>query len=796
MPAPNTDDHDPWPCDVASLFAASKWIWPDHLHWDLHNCYALFRREFSLSRLPREAIISLTADQSYQLYVNGQYICRGPARGYQKHWPYDEADIRPALRKGRNVIAIRAYNPGHSNFQYLTQGYAGLLVALKLGAQTIVSDQTWRGRRQSGVQRDTMPSSVQLFCQEHIDLREENPAWMEPDFDDSSWKVSMAEQPWSALPWQHLEARGLPLLDEHEIAPAWVIGKARGRSACGYESPRDVSRVLAGEGLTHRPTAADSPIVIPPTGPRKWRRILLDFGHTVVGSLGLRIRGASGGEIIDTFCSETIDAKTLAPHHQPDEGSRPAFSQRLVCPAGDFSHTFYHVHGFRYLTITVRDSSTTLEISPFVRTAIYPLNIKGTFQSSDGDLNKIWQACVRTQQQCSLDAYVDTPWREQAQWWGDARVQAWNTFYLAADDRLLRRGIRSLAGQQTPDGLTYGHAPTMAHNCVLPDFSLIWLLTLWDHYWQTGSTEIFATQQKVVEDVLHYFKASLHPKLGLARHDPRHKPFLDWTALYREGCPAVLNLWLLITLERLSILYTLTGNRRQALSLKRWARQLRQAILLLVNGQGLLRDGCDEQGRPVKETSIHAQTLALMANLNPASEDAMMRRVLIPFIREEKTFAAKPSAYWITYVFTTLQERGYGAEVVAYIRRHWQAMGEYGTTWENFAPKLGVESFSHAWSAHPIYHFAQILGGIRQTSPSWRTIDFRPSFLTANCEVAVPTPLGTISSRWHVKGRQVDLSLDLPPGLEATAFLPGRRKQIVQKHLSSSFELPSSIPSP
>jgi len=57
--------------------------------------------------------------------VNGEYVCRGPARGYQKSWPFDEVDIEKWLKKGRNVIAVRAYNPGRSNFQYIHQGYAG-----------------------------------------------------------------------------------------------------------------------------------------------------------------------------------------------------------------------------------------------------------------------------------------------------------------------------------------------------------------------------------------------------------------------------------------------------------------------------------------------------------------------------------------------------------------------------------------------------------------------------------------------------------------------------------------------
>jgi hypothetical protein len=45
-----------------------------------------------------------------------------------------------------------------------------------------------------------------------------------------------------------------------------------------------------------------------------------------------------------------------------------------------------------------------------------------------------------------------------------------------------------------------------------------------------------------------------------------------------------------------------------------------------------------------------------------------------------------PSAYWITYVFTVLIERGREQDVVDLIKKHWLPMVEHGTTWEAFTP--------------------------------------------------------------------------------------------------------------
>ena len=126
----------------------------------------------------------------------------------------------------------------------------------------------------------------------------------------------------------------------------------------------------------------------------------------------------------------------------------------------------------------------------------YPLSMKSRFQTSDAEWNAIWKICCHTQEVCCADAYMDTPWREQGQWWGDARVQARNSFFLDGDPRLLVRGIRSIAGQSAPNGLTSGVAPCCRKGMILPDFSLTWILTIYDLYWQTGSLKLFREQHR------------------------------------------------------------------------------------------------------------------------------------------------------------------------------------------------------------------------------------------------------------------------------------------------------------
>ena len=776
--------------DRRKIFERSRWIWPESHNWDLYNSYAVFRKSFAVSKIPAKAPLFITADQSYQLYVNGKYICRGPARGFQRSWPYDEVDVRRHLQRGTNTLAIRAHNPGFSNFQYLSQGYAGLLVAAQWGNVAIHSDKTWKCRRQSGVHRDTVPTSLQLFCQEHIDLRAEDPGWMAPEFDDTSWTGLVAEHPWNGMPWSSLEPRGIPMLEETVVLPSECLGESSARCARQYRTTRDIARLRFTEGLGHKPCSSDiGSIRVEPSGSGRFRSFLIDFGKTVVGSIGFHISDAVGGEIIDTLHTETIDSRTLSPHFVPDQGCRMAFGHRLICRPGRQTHTFYHAFGFRYAIITVRDSRSTMAISPFLRTTLYPLEKKGGFRSSDGELNRIWDACAWTERVCSLDAFVDTPWREQAQWWGDARVQAKNTFFLSGDTRLFRRGIQQIGMETTPDGVTYGHAPTMAHNCVLPDFTLIWMLTLWDFYWQTGSLEPFVANQGPIARALKYFGEHLDPKSGLVGYDERYWLFLDWTGLFKDGYSAVYNLWLLIALEKLAQLHRLAGSIRDSESLSGRAKKLRSAISKLVRKDGLIADGMTFDGQQVDSASIHAQTLAVMAAVRPDNHTTQFQNVLLPFIRGELVPEVSPSSYWITYVFEVLTDAGFGAEVVEFIRRKWKPMADFGTTWENFSPRPGEWSFSHAWSAHPLYHLMQTVGGIRQSQVGWKEIIFRPVFYSNYSRSTVPTPLGEIRSFWERKDRELVVELNLPEGMSARIILPNTKIEQIRGH--KKWKIPS-----
>lgn len=754
-------------------FDGAYWIWSENLGWDLYNGYVLMRRSIVLDGNPEEALVHISADQSYQLYINGKFVCRGPARGFQDSWPYDTVDVADYMHAGENIIAVRAYNPGFGNFQYVSRAYAGFIFDACFDGERLVSDDTWKVRRQEGIERGTVPVSIQQFPQEHIDLRIEPQDWMSSEFDDSEWNTPFKRLAYT-IPWPKMEPRGIPMLEEFCDDQSQLIAEDSGLCASGYRQVRDVVGLRHSEGfnLIGKNSMQGGALRLGPSQASGFCSYLFDLGEVKVGSLELEVFGCRGGEIIDTLHVETINEETLVPDLKIPEWCRMAFGSRLVCREGANRHRFFHFYGYRYLLITVRDVPASLDAKFHLHRVAYPLKKNGTFASSDNRLTRIWEACECTQRLCSLDAYVDTPWREQAQWWGDARIQAWNTFHLDGDTRLFERGIRQVGTQLTPEGLTFGHAPTSSHHCVLPDFCLIWILTVWDHYWQAGSFELFKENHSIAQGILKYFKAHMDSDCGLVQHDPKHWLFLDWSELPAEGCPTLLSLWLLYTLERYSELCQLVDIQDDLLEVDQWAKTLRATLSNMVSADGLLGDGYAVDGKAYPSASIHVQTLASMLEITPEHRGAMFSKRILPWLRGESNETIVPSCYWAAYVLEEANRRGYGVDAVSCMHREWAEMAEFGTTFERFDGELGSSSRSHAWSAHPLYLLMQTVGGVRQTAPGWSEIHFEPVLYGKNCQTVIPTPLGKIQSSWSITGDTVDAELSLPEGMSASVYLP------------------------
>ena len=70
------------------------------------------RKTLMLAAVPSNYIVRVSADNRFVLYVNGQRVGDGPARGDLVHWRYERFDLAPLLKPGENLISATVWNWG------------------------------------------------------------------------------------------------------------------------------------------------------------------------------------------------------------------------------------------------------------------------------------------------------------------------------------------------------------------------------------------------------------------------------------------------------------------------------------------------------------------------------------------------------------------------------------------------------------------------------------------------------------------------------------------------------------
>lgn len=149
----------------------AQWIWtPEQPEPEAPAGVTYFRKSFGLGE-PESGQIQISADDTYELFVNGRSVGRGD--DWHKLGVFD---IKRFLTNGRNVVAVRVSNG--------EPGSAGLVVRLTVRARgntdiSYSSDKSWRTTTQ------------------------ESPNWQSVRFDDSDWQPArMLGELGKAEPWR------------------------------------------------------------------------------------------------------------------------------------------------------------------------------------------------------------------------------------------------------------------------------------------------------------------------------------------------------------------------------------------------------------------------------------------------------------------------------------------------------------------------------------------------------------------------------------------------------------------
>lgn len=216
----------------------TRWIWSSQEKQPL-NEHSCFRKSFEWEEKRGITHVKISADSRYRLYVNGIEVGDGPIRSFSDQWYFDTYRIDHLLKNGMNVIAVRVWHFGLSNYQYI-ENQAGLIAEIAAennGAETLIActDASWKSLVHPGYRKYTVKRNVNLGWMEDYDASELQEDWTAVDFDDSVWEPSqlVENEPVST---EKLKPRDIPFMANKPIRPDHVALLSEVKPAVGVVS--------------------------------------------------------------------------------------------------------------------------------------------------------------------------------------------------------------------------------------------------------------------------------------------------------------------------------------------------------------------------------------------------------------------------------------------------------------------------------------------------------------------------------------------------------------------------------
>lgn len=747
--------------------SAVKWIW-DSAKCGKVDSYKAFRKCFELDEVPGMAAIQIAADSTFALYVNGIRVPGGQFSDYPSDRSYSTLDISALLKKGKNVIAVSVHYLG-TKFHVYLPGLASLR-AVVFSGRTIIcaTDETWKCADEPGfLSYSARKMTGQAGFIFEYDARKELP-WKEAGFDDSSWEnagvYTDEEAPLTLSPRPVSQLEELPERPVFLQFGGWIVRKEAPEKLPGQMCFEDLLRpdekhnVLDLETVIHDPVKARRELAFSsaddfffdlkpiPGSNENGVMLLLDLKREECGFLHLRLKAAAGTVIDIAHGEHLVFGRVLSTKGNYN------FADRYICKEGLNDFIFPHRRlGARYLELhfTAISGQISLNCATLIPQRV-PLPQDAAFSCEDGELLRLREISLHTMRLCMHEHYEDCPWREQALWNFDARIQmmlgyyVWGNYdFAAASLELMRKSCVNgfLALTEPGDGTLR----------TIPMFSFAYIVALRDRllfgdFWE-GLKLHLTTVDEIIDNALQYKEGELY----YLPEDPRFWHFYEWVGeISNMGRfpQSLWNLYLFEALEAAAFLHDAMGNRERAGVLAGIAEQLGKAV------EEIFREpehyGVELPGR---NRFAYALTQCLMLTLN-----------LVPEARLEKLWKAFDSGNLIE---VSTQNQLFEMEALMNctpdsrkrynetLFKKYKPMLEYGatTTWESGsgpADMGGSGSLCHAWSAIPAAYAGRYLLGVRPVEPGFGafTVKIAPGHLT-HAEGEIPTPHGRIKVEWR-----------------------------------------------
>jgi len=744
-----------------------------------------FRNSFELNEVPKTFIVNVSADNRYRLFVNGQSIGNGPARGDLYNWYYETYDIAPYLVKGKNTIAAQVWNMGvYAPVAQISNQTAFLLQGNGDAEKIVNTNKNWKVLINEAYQPcstnngQVLQTYMVVGPGDSVAANKYPWGWEQNNYDDHAWTNAVtisspasvgygSDNLWSLVP------SIIPQMFERKQSIN-TLKKINGEITNNNFLNNHASFTISKNSITNNSSKSTQFFT-----PAKTISLLYDQTFNTVAYPTMIISGGKDAIIKITYAESLFDANGAKGNRSVIEGKTIKGNYDVFVADGSSHRTFrpLWVRTYRYIQVDITLKEDPIEIENFYGMATgYPFQVKANFESNDSSMQKIWEVGWRTAQLCAGETYFDCPYYEQLQYEGDTRIQSLISLYVTGDDRLMRKAILDFYHSRVPEGLTQGRYPSSRLQ-VIPPFSLYWVSMVYD-YWMHRKDDAFIDQLIVpITGVLDWYEKHIDTKQSILG-PMKWWNFVDWNLAFDGGTPdganegnsSVVTLQYIATLQQAATLFKQFGKTALANHYMVLANKLSAATYASCfdTKKNLMAN------TPLKNTfSQHASIMGVLTGAIPVSKQKfVMENVLKDTSLSQATF------YYRFYLNLALKKAGMANRYYDELKP-WREMIDNGLT--TFAEQPDpTRSDCHAWSASPNYDFFATICGIVPAAPGFASVKIEPALgALTHVKASMPHPNGTIAVEITKKSNNgVEAEINLPKNTTGTFIWGGKSVQL------------------
>ncbi len=714
-----------------------------------------FRKSINLEEVPQKLVIHVSADNRYNLFVNGQRVCYGPAKGDLQTYKFDVVDIAPFLQSGENLLAALVYNGGEDKpLAFVVEQTAFMLRTEDEQWNDLNTGESWKTYKNpayKAVSYYEMLFRERWFygfyaCGPGDEVFADSYpwGWETTAFDDSEWVAAQPLQFDKQPPW-NLVPRNIAFMADHLVYPAKI------RRVEGSCLPTGVWDGRSGFNIPANTKAS----------------VLIDFEVLTMGYPELTLNGGDGSRVQVKY-AEALYEEVHLKGHRDSVNNLNMFGVWDIFHTDGEQRTFRPLwkRCFRYVQFNVKTKDVPLEISSYIlEYSGYPYTEMASFESDNTRLNEIFKMSQRTLKMCSGETYYDTPFYEQLSYGGDNRPIAAISTYNSNDDRLLREVLRLYPQSENRETGLFKSAYPSRFDFDMGSWSMAWVQTLQDYYFMRGDSAFVAQFYDKIEGVLRFYERHLDERTGMIG-TVKNQNFIDWSntkgSLPRSNekremrQSALLTLYFAHTLDCTARLYREIGLQERAVHWEQLSQGIKVAIYTNCwdEKKQLFRDYSDQD-----IFSQHTNIMAILCDVVPPS----MQTDLLGRILNFEGFDEMASSYFSFFLFKAMEKTD-NEHLYLDNLDFWHKFIERGhTTCGETGFASHDRSDCHAWSAHPAYHLLSAVCGIKPAGIGFNTVKIKPHLGDLE-QVKADMP--------HLKGRIEVEYRKVKKGLQTLIVLP------------------------